>query len=148
MGRFRYRMQNIFDIKQKLEKQAENDFAKANLELEEEKAKLAGLFSKKEELANEGRSLRLKESLSIRDLEDNKRSVELLQENMRKQALCVHAAEQRLEEKRLVMMKLMQEKKTHEILRQKAFEEFMMQEKAEESKQIDQLTSYTYGVGK
>ena len=37
------------------------------------------------------------------------------------------------------------ERKTHETLRDKAFQEFLMEEKKQESKEIDQLTSYTYG---
>lgn len=145
MARFRYRMQNILDIKIKLETQARNEFAQANLELEEEKEKLAELFRKNDALLEEARQLRLKDSLSIRDIEDNKLSTELMKEAMRRQALAVNAAENRLEEKRLAMVQLMQDRKTHEILRQKAFDEFLMEEKAEESKQIDQLTSYTYG---
>lgn len=145
MARFRYRMQNILDIKIKLETQARNEFAQANLELEEEKEKLAELFRKNDALLEEARELRLKDSLSIRDIEDNKLSTELMKEAMRRQALAVNAAENRLEEKRLAMVQLMQDRKTHEILRQKAFDEFLMEEKAEESKQIDQLTSYTYG---
>lgn len=145
MGRFRYRMQNILDIKVKLETQAKNEFAQANMELEEEKEKMTVLLRQNEDLKEEARVLRLKESLSIRDIEDNKLSQELMKDAMRQQALAVNAAETRLEEKRLVMVKLMQERKTHEILREKAFQEFLMEEKAEESKQIDQLTSYTYG---
>ena len=43
------------------------------------------------------------------------------------------------------MTDLMQERKTQEVLRDKAFEVFQQEEKAEEGKQIDQLTSYTYG---
>lgn len=39
----------------------------------------------------------------------------------------------------------MQERKAHEKLKENAFEEFMKDELAAESKEIDQLTSYTYG---
>ena len=37
------------------------------------------------------------------------------------------------------------ERKTHEKLKEKAFQQFLMEEKKQESKEIDQLTSYTYG---
>ena len=36
MAKFRYRMQNILNIKEKLEMQAKNEFAAANMELLEE----------------------------------------------------------------------------------------------------------------
>ena len=42
-------------------------------------------------------------------------------------------------------MEIRTERRTHEILRENAFEEFLLEEKAAESKEIDQLTSYTYG---
>jgi len=57
----------------------------------------------------------------------------------------IHAAERKVEQKKKVMVDLMKERKTHEILKERAFEQFLLDEKAEESKQIDQLTSYTYG---
>ena len=39
MARFRYRMQNILDVKEKLESQAKNEFAIANARLAEEEEK-------------------------------------------------------------------------------------------------------------
>ena len=40
---------------------------------------------------------------------------------------------------------VMQERKVHETLKDKAFEEFLMEEKQQEGKEIDELTSYVYG---
>ena len=145
MGRFRYRMQNILNIKEKLESQAKNEFAAANMELLEEQDRLAKMLEHNRELEEESKRLRLKDSLSIRDIKDNRLSVELQKEKMKQQALRIHAAEKKVEQKRKAMVDLMQERKTHELLKEKAFEQFLMDEKAEESKQIDQLTSYTYG---
>ena len=39
----------------------------------------------------------------------------------------------------------MKESKTHEKLKEKAFESFMKEENAREYKEIDELVSYTYG---
>lgn len=145
MGRFRYRMQNILNIKEKLESQAKNDFAAANLELLEEQEKLTRMLEHNRQLEEESKRLRLRESLSIKDIKDNTLSIELQKEKMKQQALCIHAAEKKVEQKRKIMVDLMQERKTHELLKEKAFEQFLLDEKAEESKQIDELTSYTYG---
>ena len=41
MAKFRYRMQNILNIKEKLEMQAKNEFAAANMELLEEQERLS-----------------------------------------------------------------------------------------------------------
>lgn len=145
MAKFRYRMQNILNIKEKLEMQAKNEFATANMELLEEQERLSVMLQENAALQEEGRKLRQKESLSIRDIEDNSLSVSLMKEKMERQALAIHRAEKKVEEKRKAMTDLMQERKTQEVLRDKAFETFLQEEKAEEGKQIDQLTSYTYG---
>lgn len=145
MAKFRYRMQNILNIKEKLEMQAKNEFAAANMELLEEQERLSVMLQENAALQEEGRKLRQKESLSIRDIADNSLSVSLMKEKMKRQALAIHRTEQKVEEKRKAMTDLMQERKTQEVLRDKAFEVFQQEEKAEEGKQIDQLTSYTYG---
>ncbi len=138
-------MQNILNIKEKLEVQAKNEFAAANMELAEEQEVLAQMLAHNKELEAQSRALRLKETLSIKDIEDNKLSLEIQKDRMKQQALRIHAAERKVEQKKKVMVDLMKERKTHEILKEKAFEQFLLDEKAEESKQIDQLTSYTYG---
>ena len=145
MAKFRYRMQNILNIKEKLEMQAKNEFAAANMELLEEQERLSVMLQENAALQEEGRKLRQKESLSIRDIADNSLSVSLMKEKMKRQALAIHRAEQKVEETRKALTDLMQERKTQEVLRDKAFEVFQQEEKAEEGKQIDQLTSYTYG---
>ena len=138
-------MQNILNIKEKLESQAKNEFAAANLELLEEQDVLAQMLKHNRELEEESKNLRLRESLSIKEIKDNTLSIEIQKEKMKQQALRIHAAEKKVEQKRKVMVDLMQEKKTHELLKERAFEQFLQEEKAAESKQIDELTSYTYG---
>jgi flagellar FliJ protein len=145
MAKFHYRMQNILNIKEKLETQAKNEFAAANLELTQEQDKLTQMLARNRELEEEAEQLRQREHLSIKDMQDNKLSLEIMKDTMRRQALRIHAAEQKVEEKRVAMVELRKERRTHEILKENAFSEFMQEEKAEESKQIDQLTSYTYG---
>ncbi len=145
MARFRYRMQNILTVKEKLETQAKNDYARALMVIAEEEETLEKMEEHLVFLEEEARRLVQAESLNIRDIEDNKLSMELQKEAIERQKGVIQKARQDAEQKRLVMVDLMQERKTHEILKERAFEEFLQQEKADESKQIDQLTSYTYG---
>ena len=120
MGKFVYRMQNILEIKDKMEQQAKNEFAAENIRVLEEEEKLAMYMRKREDLESEGKKLLLADRLSILDIEENKRLVAKMQ-------------------------KAMQERKTQEILKEKAFDVFLQEEKAAESKEIDELTSYTHG---
>ncbi len=145
MSRFVYRMQNILEIKDKMEQQAKNEFATANMKLLEEEDKLQTFVDKRKDLTEKGKQLLLADRLSILDIEENKKLVNHSNEQIRAQAIQVRMADKRLEEQRIRMTKAMQERKTHEILKDKAFEVFKQEEKAAEGKEIDQLTSYQYG---
>lgn len=54
-------------------------------------------------------------------------------------------AEHVLEQARIKLAEVMMERKTHETLKEKAFEEFLREENRREGKEVDELTSYTYG---
>lgn len=145
MSRFVYRMQNILVIKEKMEQQAKNDFAEANLRLQEEEEKLEMCENKRKRLEEAGRELLLAERLSILDIEENKKLVAHADEQVRAQTIQVRMANKKVEEMRIRMQKAMQERKTQEILKEKAFEVFIQEEKLAENKEIDQLTSYRHG---
>ena len=57
MSVFKYRMQNILNIKNKLEEQAKNEFAIANRKVLEEQAKLSALYNRKAALERKARAL-------------------------------------------------------------------------------------------
>ena len=146
MARFRYRMQNILNIKLKMETQAKNEYASANLALEEEKEKMNALIGRRQYYENKVREYLSSDSLKLQSVGEAKRAIRSIEEQMRVQLNNVKKAEKVLEEKRIAMMELMKERKTQEILKEKAFEAFMQEENRAESKQIDELTSYLYGA--
>ena len=144
MAKFRYRMQSILEIKKKLEEQAKNEFAAARAVLNEEEEKLEQLKKRKEAYEDEGRALR-ENTLNIMDIIENKEALLRMDEFIADQQLNVKRAQDRMEEVRLALQTAMQESKTQEKLREKAFEQFVKEENARESKEIDELVSYTYG---
>lgn len=144
MAKFRYRMQSILEIKKKLEEQAKNEFAAARAALNEEEDKLEQLKKRKEAYEDEGRALR-ENTLNIMDIIENKEALLRMDEFIADQQLNVKRAQDRMEEARLALQTAMQESKTQEKLREKAFEQFVKEENAKESKEIDELVSYTYG---
>lgn len=148
MARFRYRMQNVLDIKKKLEIQAKNEYAVANAALEEEKEKLNALIGRRRYYENKVREKLSAENLDLGAVMEAKVAVRSIEEQMRRQRENVKKAELVLEEKRVAMTELMMERKTHERLKEQAFDEFMLEERRAESKQIDELTSYVYGNNK
>lgn len=144
MAKFRYRMQSILEIKKKLEEQAKNEFAAARAALNEEEDKLEQLKKRKEAYEDEGRTLR-ENTLNIMDIIENKEALLRMDEFIADQQLNVKRAQDRMEEARLALQTAMQESKTQEKLREKAFGQFVKEENKRESKEIDELVSYTYG---
>ena len=144
MAKFKYRMQSILEVKKKLEEQAKNEFAAARAALNEEEDKLEQLKKRKEAYEDEGRALR-ENTLNIMDIIENKEALLRMDEFIADQQLNVKRAQDRMEEVRLALQTAMQESKTQEKLREKAFEQFVKEENARESKEIDELVSYTYG---
>ena len=143
MAKFKYSMQNILEIKMKLETQAKNEFSIANRKYQTEKDRLDELVLKRV-----GYETRLKESLcgelNIRDINNLKKDINSIKSAIRTQLSNVKKAEDELEIKRYALNELMKERKTQEKLRVKKFEEFQKEERDNESKEIDQLVSFTY----
>ena len=144
MAKFVYRMQSILNIKVKMEEQARMDFAAARIRLDEEEERLRLLFERKEAYQEEGRSLR-KDGLKVLDIMENRDAVAIMDEFIAEQQHQVSLAEKALEDARYKLQIAMQESKTQEKLREKAFDEFMREENAKEAKEIDELVSYTHG---
>lgn len=147
MAKFKYRMQSILNIKEKLEDQAKNDFSRARLHLDEETDKLQTLEKRKEDYVEEGRRIR-KDAINIKDLENNDYAIEKMDEYILRQQEQVKRAECELENARIKLTEAMQETKIQNKLKEKAFEDFKKELNAAESKEVDELTSYTYGQKK
>lgn len=144
MARFRYRMQSILDIKLKMETQAKQEFAEARMNLDLEEERLAALRERRENYERRARE-QLMGALNCRDMAENKEALLRMDEYIAQQLLQVREAEKKLEQAREKLAEVMKERKSHETLKEKAFEQFLLDEKKQEGKEVDELTSYTYG---
>ena len=143
MAKFVYRMQNILDIKEKIENQEKIAYGLANAKLVEEQDKLRAILVRRAGYEAQSREL-VTGSIRIREIKECKRAIDIMKSQQRSQMMNVHAAERNVEQARERLNAAMIERKTHERLREKAFETFKEELKQEESKEIDQLVSYTY----
>ncbi|MBR1700973.1 MAG: flagellar export protein FliJ [Lachnospiraceae bacterium] len=144
MAKFIYKLQNVLNLKLKMEGQAKEAFSAARMALDEEEEKLQALKDRKRGYEEHAREL-LNGTLNMLEIESNQNAITVMDGLIAAQALQVQKAEQNLERARVEMTVAMQERKTQEILRERAFEEFLQEENRAESKAIDELTSYTYG---
>ncbi len=147
MAKFNYRLQNILNLMENFEEQAKQAFAERRKILNDEEDKLAALNKKAAELEAESERLR-NGDLDIRHIMENEYEQKYNKEEIKKQRLKVKVAQKNLENARIRMEDAVKERKIHEKLKENAFEEFMSEEAAAESLEVDQLTSYVYGAKK
>ncbi|MBR4718842.1 MAG: flagellar export protein FliJ [Lachnospiraceae bacterium] len=146
MAKFFYKMQNILDIKLKLETQAKNEYAIANAELAEEEEKLNTLETRRQQYENRLAQLYC-DKLDVREIHETADAVELMKYHKRLQEVNVARARKKADEARDRLQEAVQDRKTHEKLKENAFEIFKQEVAAAESKEIDELVSYRHGQG-
>ena len=143
MAKFVYRMQNILNIKQKLETQAQMAYSIANQKYLEEQKVLQQYL-----IRRVGYEKQLKEAmqgdLNLQEVAHARANVNDMKTIVRRQMMQVHTAEKAMEDARVALNEVMQERKVQEKLREKAFEEFKQELATPETKEIDELVSYTY----
>lgn len=144
MARFHYSMQSILDIKLKMETQAKQDFSAARAALDKEEELLRHLIDRKKGYEVRAAQL-LAGILDVQEIEENKAAILSMEGFIQDQRERVKEAEKRLEQARMRLTEVMQERKTHENLKEKAFDQFLAEEKRQEGKEVDELTSYVYG---
>ena len=130
MAKFRYRMQNILDIKMKLESQAKIAYGTANQKYMEEQKKLQEIVLRR---ASYERVLKesMMGTIDIKQVSHARADVNSMKTIMRRQMIEVHKAEMQLEDARRKLNEVMMERKTHEKLKEKAFEQFQKELNAE-----------------
>ena len=144
MARFRFKLQNILNMKEKLEEQAKNEYSQANMRLreaEEEEERLKGRQAAAEaELAR-----LLSETLDVMKIKQSEDAVEILKMYVRQQHLVVIQCAREVEIAREKLNEAMKERKTFEKLREHAFEDFLKEVNLAEQKEVDELVSYRHG---
>ena len=144
MSKFIYRMQNILNVKYKLEDQAKTEFMLANQILHEEEEKLQKLKDRKAGYEEEVRRL-LQKNLQVDLIKENQEAIVRMGEFIKEQTERVKEAQYQVDQKAAKLTELRKERKAQDKLKEKAFENFLQEENARESKEIDELVSFTYG---
>ncbi|WP_024864716.1 flagellar export protein FliJ [Butyrivibrio sp. FCS014] len=145
MARFVYSMQSILNIKQKTESQTKMEFAMAQAELNKQLDILDEYVRRKAQYLQEAEDLRNAESLKLQDILDNQYATAQMDVMIKAQSQVVQQYEAAVEKVRVKLTRNIQERKMQEVLRDRAFEQFMEEQKQEEYKENDQRTSFTYG---
>ena len=144
MARFIFPLQNILNMKAKLEEQAKNEFAQANLRLRDAEEEEQRLRDRELGAEDELRQT-LSESLDVMEIKKKEDAVEILKVYVKEQHLRVIQCAREVEIARGKLNEAMKERKTFEKLREHAFEDFVKEQIQAEQKEIDELVSYRHG---
>ena len=145
MARFIFPLQNLLNMKEKLEEQAKNEYSQANMRLLEAEEQLRFIIRRRERAEDALRDV-VVETLDVREIKRREDAVEILKMYVRQQEIVVEQRRQDVEQARVKMAEAMMERKKFEKMREKAFNEFLAEENRKEQKEIDELVSYRYGI--
>lgn len=143
MAKFKYRLQNILNLKSKLEDQQKLILASVRLKLREEEEELEHLYQRKKEYEKAIREVS-KDKLDIDILKILRENYAIIDYYIMEQKKVVARAESVVEYEEEKMISAMKERKIQEKLREKSLEKFKLEESHDENIVIDELVSYKY----
>lgn len=147
MAKFAYQMQSILNIKCKLENQEKIAYSNAQLRLKNEEHKMTRIKDKKNFYAQQMRD-EMQDRLNVKELDSCNQGIGIMKEAIKLQQVEVNMAQKSVDRAHVRLNEAMIERKTHEKLRENAFEEFVKEINAQESKEIDELVSYSFSTTK
>ncbi len=145
MKKFAYSMQNILNLQYKFEEQEKAAFREAMLKLQKEEELLKQFIAQKNTYEE-----RLKEEVTgtvdLKMVRHYRKSIDVMRSRIRSQMIKVHLEEKNVESARVKLQQEMKKRKTHEIMREKALQNYMYEMAAEEAKEIDESVSYKHST--
>lgn len=144
MAKFKYRMQNILELKMKLEEQQKMDLAAARINLNEEEDKLKELYERKNEYQEALRES-CNNKLNVHKIRMSTLAYESMDDVISRQKIEVKKAEGKVAIEQDKMGEAMKERKIQEKLRERNFNRFVKEVAYEEAAMVDELVAYKYG---
>lgn len=143
MAKFIYSMQNVLDVKYKLEDQARTAFSQAQMNVNEAQAELDEIVSRKMVYEQEKQRL-MNGRLDVLKLNACEEAVKTMEYYEGQQKRKVAALEAVLDNARRKLQDAMMDRKTHEKLKENEFEAFKQELNEQEKKEIDEVVSFQY----
>ncbi|WP_168198283.1 flagellar export protein FliJ [Crassaminicella thermophila] len=141
MRRFRFRYQNLLEVKEKYEDIIKRKLNEAQIKFEEAKKQLDILEDNKKKY-QESINLNVKKGVDIGYLRMHDLFLMNLKREIRKQIEVIEVCKDEVNKCRMELMKASKEKRIFEKLKEKERENFHYIEKKEEDSLIDQLVTF------
>ncbi len=145
MKGFKFRLESILNIKDKLEQQAKIAYGVEVSNLNNEKKKLEDLYVSKEENTQKQRE-NFTGTIDIFSFNQYRNYGTKLDEMIVNQIQAVKAQEIKVEEAREILAEIVKERKALEKLKEKELEQFKKDVQLSEDKLVDELVTYKFGT--
>jgi len=147
MAKFQFKMDTVLRLRENLEEQKKNEFGRAIAELDRQKEKLNALIKERERMIQEFHEA-VKNRIDSRKSDRYNKYIKLLDKKIEDQLIAVKKCEKIVDECRQELIDATKEKKKLEKLKEKQFQQYLIEEKREEQKVTDELVSYqTFAKG-
>ncbi len=143
MAKFIYSMQNVLNIKERLETQAKTEYAEMNNRLSIEEDTMRRLVARLNSYELQAKKATM-DKLDIAEMIRCNNAIRLLKDQMTQQAVRIRIAEKNVDAAMQKLTEAVQDRKIHEKLKEKAFEQFKSELNAQEMKEIDETVSFNY----
>lgn len=143
MPKFLFKFQSLLNVKEKLQEQKETEFGKAVQSLEFEKKKLSILIKTRDYNIDELRNS-IETSVSPRQISEFNSYINKLKNDIELQQNVIKKSEDFVEKKRLELQEAMAETKKYEKLKEKEYEQYVMEIKSKENIALDEIVTYRF----
>ena len=143
MAKFNFKLQNLLDIKEKLENQKKNELAQAIEKLNKYKKQKEDVEFEKKNILNEMKQS-IERKISADGIKKANDYMVFLKKVLIQIEKNINISEKVVDKKREELMKIISERKTYEALKEKALEEFIKEENMKEQKILDEIGGYKF----
>ncbi len=145
MKGFKFRLESLLNIKDKLEQQAKIAYGEEVSKLNNEKKKLDDLYVSKEENTQKQRES-FTGTIDIFSFNQYRNYATKLDEMILNQIQAIKVQEIKTEEAREKLAEIVKERKAFEKLKEKELEEYKKEVQLAEDKLVDELVTYKFGT--
>ncbi|PKM54064.1 MAG: flagellar export protein FliJ [Firmicutes bacterium HGW-Firmicutes-5] len=145
MAKFHYSMENILNVKTKIEEQKKMELAKAMMDHKVEMDRQEAIKAELDATIEDFRE-RQKQSQSVSEFQRQNHNVNYYEKAYKAQKQVVVKAKDKVESKRKALQKALEEKKIQEKLKEKALNVFLEEEKYKEIKILDEIVGFRYST--
>lgn len=145
MAKFRYSMENILRIKERLEEQKRMELGQAMVVYQDEQNSQLAIEHKQKIYLDEfyGQQNQLTNGASLKAMSQQ---LSYYEKMLKEQKLLVKKALDQVEFKREALKKALEERKVQEKLKEHAYEGYLEDEKLKEQQMLDEVVGYRYAT--